>query len=144
MLSAALTASLAALGAAAAVNLATGLMAAPDVPSSACPGPRAQAMDRTARASAPWSTQATNPPIRASAPSRGELELRLPKLLGADKLAEARALVDAYLQEHPRDDGILFDASRVASRQRDLRAAAAYPTRALRAGWRDDAAHTGD
>jgi hypothetical protein len=143
MLSAALTVSLAALGAPAALTLAMGTMAAPAVPSPACPDPRAQAMDHTARASAPSSTQATNPPIRTSAPSRGELELRLPKLLGADKLAEARALVDAYLQEHPRDDGVLFDAARVASRQRDLRAAAAYATRALRAGWRDDAALDG-
>lgn len=93
-----------------------------------------------------WShppTQGADQPTRESAPSRGELELRLPKLLGDGKLAEARALVEAYLQSHPRDDGILFDAARVASRQRDLRAAAAYATRALRAGWRDDAALDG-
>ena len=95
------------------------------------------------RIAAQRDVQPSDAPTRTVAPSRGELELRLPKLLGDGKLAEARALVDAYLQEHPRDDGVLFDAARVASRQRDLRAAAAYATRALRAGWRDDAALDG-
>jgi len=87
--------------------------------------------------------QSADTPARAGAPSRGELELRLPRLLADGKLHEARSLVDAYLQAHPRDDGVLFDAARVAARQSDLRAAAAYATRALRAGWRDDAALDG-
>ena len=127
MLSAAIAASIALLNAAAAPNLATAAA------EHAGPSP----------ARAHLHAQATDRPTRASAPSRGELELRLPKLLGEGKLAEARALVDAYLQAHPRDDGILFDAARVASRQRDLRASAAYAIRALRAGWRDDAALEG-
>ena len=114
--------------AAAAASLALCAAAGPSCPSSAHAHPSTQATDRSAG---------------ARAPSRGELELRLPRLLGDGKLAEARALVDAYLQSHPRDDGILFDAARVASRQRDLRAAAAYAIRALRAGWRDDAAFDG-
>ena len=105
--------------------------------------PAAAAPADPARAPAHVSAQATDQPTRTLAPSRGELELRLPRLLGDGKLAEARALVDAYLQAHPRDDGILFDAARVASRQRDLRAAGAYAIRALRAGWRDDAALDG-
>lgn len=83
------------------------------------------------------------PAYRSPVPSRGEVELRLPRLLRADDLQGARALVDAYLSVHPSDDGILFDAARVAARQSDLRAAAAYAIRALRAGWRDDAALDG-
>jgi hypothetical protein len=87
--------------------------------------------------------QSAGKPPAARGPSRGELELRLPRLLADGKLTEARSLVDAYLQSHPRDDGVLFDAARVAARQSDLRAAAAYAIRALRAGWRDDAALDG-
>ena len=111
------------------------------VPCLALAAEPSSAADPLACASA--RAQSGDAPVRAVAPSRGELELRLPKLIGDGKLAEARALVDAYLQAHPRDDGILFDAARVASRQRDLRAAAAYAIRALRAGWRDDAALDG-
>ncbi len=87
--------------------------------------------------------QSADAPQRTAAPSRGEVELRLPRLVTDGKLGEARALVDAYLQAHPRDDGVLFDAARIASRQSDLRAAAAYAIRSLRAGWHDDAALDG-
>ena len=142
MLSAAITASLAALHAASALHL-TLVAATPDGRVPAHAHLHAQAADQPARARAPLGAQASDQPASARAPSRGELELRLPKLLADGKLADARALVDAYLQAHPRDDGILFDAARVASRQRDLRAAAAYAIRALRAGWRDDAALDG-
>jgi hypothetical protein len=107
------------------------------VVAAAAAAPLAWAQPAAASARVPAASQGISPP------SRGELELRLPRLLSEGKLADARTLVDAYLQSHPRDDGVLFDAARVAARQRDLRAAAAYAIRALRAGWRDDAALDG-
>lgn len=91
----------------------------------------------------PQGSPPDDPAYRSPVPSRGEVELRLPRLLRAGDLAAARAMVDAYLSAHPSDDGILFDAARVAARQSDLRASAAYAIRALRAGWRDDAALDG-
>ncbi len=74
------------------------------------------------------------------APSRGEIELAVPRLVAADRGTEALALIESYLTIHPADPQVLFDASRIASRLGDSRGAAMYAIRALRAGWTDDKA----
>lgn len=73
-------------------------------------------------------------------PSRGQVDLMLPRLLASDRATEALELIDAYLTAHPNDAQVLFDGARVASRLGDARSSAVYAIGALRAGWVDDKA----
>lgn len=70
-------------------------------------------------------------------PTRGQLELELPRLLEANQDSAALLLLESYLAAIPDDAQVLFDCARIASRLGDARGSAGYVIRALRAGFAD-------
>jgi hypothetical protein len=69
--------------------------------------------------------------------TRTDYDRQFPRLMTQGRVEEALQLAEQYLDTHPSDPQVLFDACRASALMGDGRSSAAFALRALRAGWVD-------
>ncbi|NBX36508.1 MAG: PDZ domain-containing protein [Planctomycetes bacterium] len=77
---------------------------------------------------------------RAAELTRTDYDRQFPRWLAQGRIEDALRIAEQYLETHPDDPQVLFDACRASALLGDGRSSAALALRALRAGWVDDRA----